>query len=69
MSIQPSRERNVNTETADEAVDAAGSKARVEHVQSLERGLAVLSAFTARDTSLTISQVAERTGHSDGRDA
>jgi IclR family pca regulon transcriptional regulator len=35
---------------------------RLEHVQSLERGLAVLRVFTARDTSLTISEVAERTG-------
>jgi IclR family pca regulon transcriptional regulator len=35
---------------------------RLEHVQSLERGLAVLRAFNAKDTSLTISEVAVRTG-------
>ena len=36
--------------------------ARTERVQSLERGLAVLRAFTSRDTALTISDVAQRTG-------
>lgn len=35
---------------------------RPERVQSLERGLAVLRTFTVRDTALTISEVAERTG-------
>ncbi|MEK6190869.1 MAG: IclR family transcriptional regulator C-terminal domain-containing protein [Chloroflexota bacterium] len=35
---------------------------RSEHVQSLERGLAVLRAFSAPDASLTISEVADRTG-------
>jgi IclR family pca regulon transcriptional regulator len=35
---------------------------RNERVQSLERGLAVLAAFTATSTSLTISEVAQRTG-------
>ncbi|HUG49077.1 MAG TPA: IclR family transcriptional regulator C-terminal domain-containing protein [Candidatus Limnocylindria bacterium] len=34
---------------------------RSERVQSLERGLSVLKAFTARDGGLTISEVAERT--------
>jgi IclR family pca regulon transcriptional regulator len=61
MSIQPSRDAIVNHPEAVDSADAAGPKHRVEHVQSLERGLAVLSAFTARDTALTISQVAERT--------
>ena len=46
--------------TIDDA-QPAGRGAR-EHVQSLERGLAVLRAFTADDTALTISEVAERTG-------
>jgi IclR family pca regulon transcriptional regulator len=54
MSIQPPNDPIVKP-------DEAEPKARTEHVQSLERGLAVLSAFTARDTTLTISQVAERT--------
>lgn len=36
--------------------------ARSEHVQSLERGLAVLRAFTSDDPEMTISEVAERTG-------
>jgi IclR family transcriptional regulator, pca regulon regulatory protein len=45
-------------ERSEPTIDRRG---RSEHVQSLERGLAVLAAFTARDTSLTISQVAERT--------
>jgi IclR family pca regulon transcriptional regulator len=62
MSIQPPSERNVNHEAAARPAKATEPKARVEHVQSLERGLAVLGAFTARDMSLTISQVAERTG-------
>ncbi len=58
MSIQqPEDEIRLANTLADSA-----STGRVEHVQSLERGLAVLSAFTARDTSLTISGVAERTG-------
>lgn len=35
---------------------------RTTHVQSLERGLAVLRAFSDRDESLSISEVAERTG-------
>lgn len=35
---------------------------RTTHVQSLERGLAVLRAFSAGDSSLSISEVAERTG-------
>lgn len=43
------------------ATAPAAPASRVEHVQALERGLAVLSAFTARDTTLTISEVAERT--------
>lgn len=47
MSIQP----------ADKALAVRG-----ERVQSLERGLAVLRSFTATDTSLTISEVAARTG-------
>jgi IclR family pca regulon transcriptional regulator len=59
MSIQPPNDEIVNPA---DATAAAEPKARVEHVQSLERGLAVLSAFTARDTALTISQVADRTG-------
>ena len=59
MSIQPPSDEIVNPA---EGIAAAEPKARVEHVQSLERGLAVLSAFTARDTALTISQVADRTG-------
>jgi len=60
MSIQPPKEPTVNPAEAAPAVQAE-PKGRVEHVQSLERGLAVLSAFTARDTALTISQVADRT--------
>jgi IclR family pca regulon transcriptional regulator len=60
MSIQPPKEPTVNPAEAAPAVSAE-PKGRVEHVQSLERGLAVLSAFTARDTALTISQVADRT--------
>jgi IclR family pca regulon transcriptional regulator len=36
--------------------------ARSERLQSLERGLAVLRAFTANRPALTISEVAERTG-------
>jgi IclR family pca regulon transcriptional regulator len=60
MSIQPPKEPTVNPAEAAPAVPAE-PKGRVEHVQSLERGLAVLSAFTARDTALTISQVADRT--------
>jgi IclR family pca regulon transcriptional regulator len=35
---------------------------RSERLQSLERGLAVLRAFTANRPALTISEVAERTG-------
>lgn len=35
---------------------------RGERVQSLERGLAVLRAMAARDTALTIAEVADRTG-------
>jgi IclR family pca regulon transcriptional regulator len=58
MSIQPPNDEIVNPADA----TAAEPKGRVEHVQSLERGLAVLSAFTARDTALTISDVAGRTG-------
>lgn len=61
MSIQPPENPAADAVAAD-AIESAPSKARVEHVQSLERGLAVLSAFTARETALTISQVAERTG-------
>lgn len=34
---------------------------RAERVQSLERGLAVLRALAARDTALTIAEVADRT--------
>lgn len=60
MSIQPPREPTVNPVAAAPAAPAE-LKGRVEHVQSLERGLAVLSAFTAREAALTISQVAERT--------
>lgn len=59
MSIQPPSDPIVNPSSE---APAAEPKPRVEHVQSLERGLAVLSAFTARDTALTISQVADRTG-------
>ncbi len=44
------------------SVESPLDTTRPEHVQSLERGLAVLRAFTARDTSLTISAVADRTG-------
>jgi IclR family transcriptional regulator, pca regulon regulatory protein len=35
---------------------------RNERLQSLERGLSVLKAFTARESALTISDVAQRTG-------
>jgi IclR family transcriptional regulator, pca regulon regulatory protein len=42
--------------------DADPTTVRSERVQSLERGLAVLRSFTARDTALTISEVADRTG-------
>jgi IclR family pca regulon transcriptional regulator len=55
MSIQPPSDPIRN-------LDDVEPKGRTEHVQSLERGLAVLSAFTARDTSLTITDVAARTG-------
>jgi IclR family pca regulon transcriptional regulator len=61
MSIPPPSERNTDREATIEGAERAESRGRVEHVQSLERGLAVLSVFTARDASLTISQVAERT--------
>jgi hypothetical protein len=36
--------------------------ARGERLQSLERGLAVLRAFTPNSPALTISEVADRTG-------
>jgi IclR family pca regulon transcriptional regulator len=58
MSTQPT-EPTVNPS---HATKGGQSDNRVERVQSLERGLAVLSAFTARDAALTMSQVAERTG-------
>jgi IclR family pca regulon transcriptional regulator len=48
--------------TEQRAEPVARPRGRVEHVQALERGLAVLRSFTARETSLTISDVAERTG-------
>lgn len=35
---------------------------RTTHVQSLERGLSVLRAFSSGESSLSISEVAERTG-------
>ena len=38
------------------------SPTRSERLQSLERGLTVLRAFSADAPSLTISEVAERTG-------
>jgi IclR family pca regulon transcriptional regulator len=49
---------------SDEAPAKAGQATaeRTDHVQSLDRGLAVLKAFTARETALTISAVADRTG-------
>jgi IclR family pca regulon transcriptional regulator len=50
MSRQPSIEAQPAT------------RARSEHVQSLERGLAVLRAFRDPGSALTISEVAERTG-------
>lgn len=43
------------------AASKAAARPRSEHVQSLERGLAVLRAFTAEQPALTISEVAERT--------
>jgi IclR family pca regulon transcriptional regulator len=56
MSIRPP------DEIVSDRPEPADRHGRVEHVQALERGLAVLRSFTARETSLTISDVAERTG-------
>ncbi len=44
------------------AAPKATARPRVEHVQSLERGLAVLRAFSAEEPLQTISEVAEHTG-------
>ena len=64
-SIRPARKR-MSRQPPDDGIVNAGRRpaARtVEHVQSLERGLAVLRRVHARrDTALTISEVAERTG-------
>jgi IclR family pca regulon transcriptional regulator len=53
---------NVSRQTP--IVDSANptETARNERVQSLERGLAVLRAFTASESALTISEVAQRAG-------
>jgi IclR family pca regulon transcriptional regulator len=45
----------------DATLDAPAAPPKLEHVQSLERGLAVLRAFGSADDGLTISEVAERT--------
>jgi IclR family pca regulon transcriptional regulator len=41
---------------------AAADGGRQEHVQALERGLALLTVFNARTPSMTLSQAAEKTG-------
>lgn len=56
-------EDEVGGEVEDRDETGAPGAARAPHfVQSLERGLAVLRAFSAEEPELTLSRVAERTG-------
>ncbi|MGK5113709.1 MULTISPECIES: IclR family transcriptional regulator domain-containing protein [unclassified Geodermatophilus] len=60
--LDPLSEPETVPEGADETV-TAGGRARGDYfVQSLERGLAVIKAFTADEPELTLSDIARRTG-------
>ena len=60
--LDPLSEPETVPEGTDETVPA-GNRARGDYfVQSLERGLAVIKAFTADEPELTLSDIARRTG-------
>jgi IclR family transcriptional regulator, pca regulon regulatory protein len=60
VSRQPAAAPDHPVETLEQ--QGGAPTARVERVQSLERGLAVLRAFSAATPALTMSEVAQRTG-------
>jgi IclR family pca regulon transcriptional regulator len=64
MSSEAGGDRDAATGDADQAEHAtAGSGGRrTDFVQSLDRGLAVIRCFSSERPSLTLSEVAERTG-------
>jgi IclR family transcriptional regulator, pca regulon regulatory protein len=64
MSSEAGGDRNAATGDADLAEHAAAGSGgrRTDFVQSLDRGLAVIRCFSSEHPSLTLSEVAERTG-------
>jgi IclR family transcriptional regulator, pca regulon regulatory protein len=64
MSSETGGDRNAATGDADLAEHAAAGSGgrRTDFVQSLDRGLAVIRCFSSEHPSLTLSEVAERTG-------
>ena len=62
---EPARTRPVAAEAAEGSAEGAGRPSparRTDFVQSLDRGLAVIRCFSSERPSLTLSEVAERTG-------
>src|SRR5437879_2433509 len=54
--------RSTESHSAPEASNVSSAVRSGEFVQSLERGLSVITAFTRETPSQTLSEIAERTG-------